>query len=598
LLDARSHRLNEPVGFRFTGCAASCDDDDVTVTARTLIDVAALRSARQRCRPASPAALAKRIVPNYRIVPTVALISDVLLDAIVNPDRRYVLSTPPRSGKSLLCSVVGPLFALMRDPDASIIVKSYADTLATEHSGQARRLVGERAALLGFEVDQAKSAVDRWLVAGRRGGVLSGGILSATTGFGVSGSGLLVVDDPVKGHVEADSPAYRRRLVNAFRADLLSRLHPGAGAVVVTSRWDPADLAGELLADDGGVWRHVNIPAIATAGVADVLRREPGTAVVSALGRDLEGFREIKRAVGSRAWSALYLGAPSTDEGSLIRAEWLDGHRLPAAPARPVRTVVAVDPSDSGSGDLCGIVGASLAPDGAVCLIADVSEQLTSDAWANRTVELAMTLGASAIHVEGFSAATTYVRLVTEALHRQQPPHHITVSTWPPKGRTRVGDALARSAGMLAALENGSCVIAGHLPDLEAAMVSWQPGSHQPDAVAAAVIAFDVLFQAAGQRCVIAAPVGAAGGRASTSSASGGFLNRLGSRRPLVDALVAESAAHKRAAAAGTDPDDEPQVQRAAQVVSMASYLSRCTGASRSTPFGPGYDPLAGYGDG
>lgn len=99
MLDARSHRLSNPVGFRlWAGCAASCDDDHVTVTARTLIDVAALRSARQRCRPASPAALAKRIVPNYRIVPTVALISDALLDAIVNPDRRYVLSTPPPFG--------------------------------------------------------------------------------------------------------------------------------------------------------------------------------------------------------------------------------------------------------------------------------------------------------------------------------------------------------------------------------------------------------------------------------------------------------------------------------------------------------------------
>ena len=143
----------------------------------------------------------------------------------------------------------------------------------------------------------------------------------------------------------------------------------------------------------------------------DALNREPGVAVVSVLGRTAESFREIKRAVGSRAWAALYLGAPSTDEGSLIRSEWLDSHRLPAAPARPVRTVVAVDPADSGEGDATGIIGASLAPDGTVCLIADASEQLTSDAWAKRAVELAIVLGASAIVVEGFSAATTYSRL-------------------------------------------------------------------------------------------------------------------------------------------------------------------------------------------
>ncbi|MGO9158641.1 MAG: hypothetical protein ACLP9N_38175 [Mycobacterium sp.] len=547
-----------------------------------LIDAAALTYARQRQRPASPAALAKRLMPNFNIVPTIALISDVLLDAITQPDRRYVLSTPPRSGKSLLCSVIGPLFALMLDNDASVIVKSYADTLALEHSGQARRLVTEYSDLLGFEVDASKSAVDRWLVTGHRGGVLSGGIMSATTGFGVSSGGLLVVDDPIKGAAEADSPAYRRRLLSTFRADLMSRLHPGAGCVVLATRWSADDLIGSLSSENDTRWTYINIPAISTPGVPDVLCRPPGVAVISALGRDLEGFAEIRRAVGSRAWAALYLGSPSTDEGSLIRAEWIESHRLPAAPARPSRIVVAIDPADTGVNDETGIIGASLAPDGTVCLIADVSEQLTSDAWANRAAALAITLGASAIHVEGFSAATTYVRLVSEALRRQRPPHHITVSSWPPKGRARVGDALARSAGLLAALENGRCAIAGHLPDLEAAMVGWQPGAHQPDRVAAAVIAFDTLADAAGQRWSFAVPVGTIGG----------FARALTGRRDL-DELVAGAAA-ARADAAARDSDGAQVTAMSDYVAQRDSTLARGIDGSGPTPFGPGYDPLAG----
>jgi hypothetical protein len=62
----------------------------------------------------------------------------------------------------------------------------------------------------------------------------------------------------------------------------------------------------------------------------------------------------------------------------------------------------------------------------------------------------------------------------------------------------------------------------------------------------------------------------------------------------MVDAMVAESAARKRAAAAGTDPDDEPEVAKSARVVSMAGYLSRRTDGGGSTPFGSGYDPRAG----
>lgn len=546
----------------------------------TLIDTAALSAARQRCRPAAPAALAKRLVPNFTIVPTTALISDVLLDAITQPDRRYVLSTPPRSGKSMLASVIGPLFALMLDNEASVIVKSYADTLALEHSGQARRLVTEHSDLLGFEVDASKSATDRWLVAGHRGGVLSGGILSATTGFGVSSGGLLCVDDPIKGASEADSPAYRRRLLSAFRADLMSRLHPGASCLVISTRWAADDLIGSLSSENG--WVHINIPAVSTAGVPDVFDRAPGTAVVSALGRDREGFAEIRQAVGSRAWAALYLGAPSTHEGSLICSDWLEAHRLPAAPARPARIVVAVDPADSGHGDETGIIAGSLAPDGRVCLIADVSGQLTSDAWANRAVELAITVGASSIVVEGFSAATTYTRLIAEALRAQQPPHHVTVSSWPPKGRARVGDALARSAGMLAALENGRCVVAGHLPDLEAAMVGWAPGAHQPDRVAAAVIAFDVLAGAAEARWAIVAPLGVG----DPTSAGARFADRVSGHRPAVDALVAEAAARKHAGTAALDGDAESGAD--APVVSMSDYVSRRLD-------GGGYDPLRGF---
>ena len=113
------------------------------------------------------------------------------------------------------------------------------------------------------------------------------------------------------------------------------------------------------------------MPAISESGVPDALHREPGVAMVSALGRTAEGFAEIKRAVGQRAWAALYLGVPAAPEGGLIQRSWLDDWRLPAAPQRPVKTVVGVDPSDSGSGDSCGLIAASMTGDGVVAVIAD-----------------------------------------------------------------------------------------------------------------------------------------------------------------------------------------------------------------------------------
>ncbi|WP_137147101.1 terminase large subunit domain-containing protein [Mycolicibacterium sp. CR10] len=463
----------------------------------TLTAVRALRAARQRRRPDSPADLARRLIRDYAVTPAIRLLSDELVRAVETPDSRLIVTMPPRSGKSVLTSQVFPVWLLSRDPDAEIIVKSYGDALAEEHSAAARRLIAENPDVVGIELAQDKAAVSRWRVAGHRGGMLAGGILSSTTGFGAS---VLLVDDPVKGAQEADSEAYRKRLTAEFKASLMTRLMPGSSAIVVLTRWHPDDLAGSLLAEPGSRWRCVNIPAISTAGVPDALgRQSSGVAMTSAVGRTAQQFREIKAEVGSRAWAAMYLGTPSTPEGGLIKAAWIDTWRLPAAPPGAVKIVVGVDPADSGEGDETGIVAASISADGVVAFIADVSGRMTSDAWAVRAAELAVAVGASEIAVEAFAARHTYTRLVTEVLTRFRTRHPIRVTGWPPKGTDRgKGDAVARSTGLLAALETGRARVAGFLPDFEAQALTWEAGQHQPDRVAAAVVAYDVLAHSIG----------------------------------------------------------------------------------------------------
>jgi hypothetical protein len=485
----------------------------------TLTAAGALAARRTRQNPASPAELAVLLDPSFVVTPTIRLLSDELVRAVEEPDARLIVTTPPRTGKSTLVSRVFPVWLLMRDPDAEVILKSYGDTLAEEHSAAARRTISEHRALLGFELAPDKAAVGRWRVQGRRGGMLAGGILSGTTGFGAN---YLIVDDPVKGAQEADSDAYRRRLIGEFRASLMTRLMPGGSAIVVLTRWHENDIAGELLAEPGSRWRVVNIPAIATSGVPDALHRAPGTALTSANGFTLERFTEIRAEVGSRQWAALYLGTPTSPEGGLIKREWIDGHRLIAASRGPTMTVVGVDPADSGEGDETGIVAGSLARDGRIALTHDISARMTSDTWASKAVELAAAIGASRIVVEGYSAATTYVRLLREAVERQGAEFSITVSSWPPKGTPRRGDALARSQGLIAALETGKCRIAGQLPRLEADMRGWEAGQHQPDSVAAAVIAYETLAGAAGAGVTIATPItGRLGQRAGHPAIAG-----------------------------------------------------------------------------
>lgn len=471
----------------------------------TLSAARALRSARRRQVPSSPAELARLLDPKFRIVPVTRLLSDIAVRAVEQPDQRDIVTCPPRSGKSRLLSIWTPVWALMRDPDMSIMVISYSDELAQAHSREIRRIVNEHADYLGYSIAADKSSVGRWAVEGRRGGVLAGGIQSGATGFGAD---LLIIDDPVKDAAEADSAAHRRRVLGEYRSSLATRVHPAGSTLLGMTRWNERDLAGELLDSEPDVWTHTNVPAVAETGIPDALGRAPGAAMTSALGFTAEHFAAARRTSGERAWYALYEGVPSAPEGGLVKREWLDSWRLPSAPLRPVQTVVGVDPADSGSGDACGIVAASMTADGVVAVIADVSAPMTSDQWARASVDLAADVGASEIAVEGFAARETYQRVVKDALGRAKLDRPIRVTTWPPKGSGRGGgDALARSSALLQALETGTCRIAGHLPDLEQAAVTWQAGQHQPDALAAVVVAHDVLVHAAGQQIHLVSPL-------------------------------------------------------------------------------------------
>lgn len=98
----------------------------------------ATASARARRRPDTPAELARRLIPGYVVTPAIKLLSDELVRAVETPDARLIVTMPPRTGKSVQTSQVFPVWLLSRDPDAEVIVKSYGDALAEEHSAAAR----------------------------------------------------------------------------------------------------------------------------------------------------------------------------------------------------------------------------------------------------------------------------------------------------------------------------------------------------------------------------------------------------------------------------------------------------------------------------
>ncbi|WP_149360880.1 phage terminase large subunit family protein [Lolliginicoccus suaedae] len=225
----------------------------------------------------------------------------------------------------------------------------------------------------------------------------------------------------------------------------------------------------------------------------------------------------------------MHQGDPVPAEGGLFKRAWFDDHQISTTPLR-LRTIVAVDPADSGHGDESGIVVLGLDPDGVVYLLADHSGQMTSDQSARRAVEAARTHKATAIVVEGYATGTTYQRILSDASIALRWP--VRVKMW--RGR---GDALQRAAGLRNAAEIGRFRIVGELTTFEAAATTWLSGKHQPDRVAAAVVGFDHLAGRRGGLGSIAIPSSAPiTGRPSPMSPNRWQASTVGPDRAAIEA--------------------------------------------------------------
>lgn len=490
---------------------------------------AILAARRERAREApSPAALARWLDPEFNITATIALLSDIAVRWVREPDQRDVVSTPPRTGKSQMMAVWTTVWAWTVNPDLEIVIISHSDDLAKEHSGKARKIILEHAERLGYRISPDKTAVGRWRIDEHEGSMLAAGFSSGVTGFG---SDLMLIDDIVKDAATIDSDTKRKAILTEYQGSLANRIHPGGSCMIVMTRWHSEDLAGTMLKQEPERWNHTNIPAISEQGVPDALSRPPGVTMTSALGYTKKHYAQFRKTVGQRMWYAQFMGVPSTPAGTLVKQAWFDDWRLDCAPPRPVMTVVSVDPAESGKGDECGLVASSMTADGVVALIADRSALMTSDEWASAAVDLAISVGASQIAVEGFTARKTYTRMVNEAIDRARAAgrlrHAVRVTAWPEKGKPRPGDAIARSGPLLQAIETGRARLAGRFPEFEGPAVLWQRGQHQPDRLAAWVIGHDVLVESVGQAWDIAGPPEPAQTGASGAGAAGGSVTVL-----------------------------------------------------------------------
>ena len=257
-----------------------------------------------------------------------------LQDVVDHKEPRLMLFVPPRHGKSITSSQNFPAWSFGKYPWLEFISTSYAETLQIDFSKKIQSMIrSEEYQILfpGVIIPKNHEAVSRWQIAtvNERGvnKLTGGGLLAAGVGGPLTGRGAHIglIDDPIKNAEEADSDNIRNSIKNWYSSTFYTRMAPGAGILIIQTRWHDDDLSGWLIHEmleaakdaeewpvDVDRWEVISYPAIATA---DEKYRKKGDALHPER-YSKAALLKKRRTMIPRHWSALYQQNPISEEGS------------------------------------------------------------------------------------------------------------------------------------------------------------------------------------------------------------------------------------------------------------------------------------------
>jgi predicted phage terminase large subunit-like protein len=240
--------------------------------------------------------------------------------------KRLIITVPPRSLKSIMCSVAFPAFVLGHDPTKRLIVVSYGADLAIKHGNDFRAVVNSveyRAIFPGMRISAMKNTQTE-VVTTQNGFRLANSVDGALTG---RGGDIIIIDDPIAA-LAALSQKSREHVRDWYFNTLLSRLDDkqNGAIVLVMQRLHEDDLAGVLLRGSDE-WTVLSLPAIAEQdeqipiGNGQFHFRHDGDVLHPE--RESRDVLESLRKLSAETFAAQYQQQPVDPGGGTIKRPWV-----------------------------------------------------------------------------------------------------------------------------------------------------------------------------------------------------------------------------------------------------------------------------------
>jgi len=283
---------------------------------------------------------AEVVIPNkFRTGRHIEIICDhlqSLYESYVDPKRRterLQVFLPPRSMKSVLCSILFPAWVLGRNPKFRILLVGGSVQTAIDVFGRPLKnfLATEeyQSIFPRTQLDPKASSAQRFFT------TENGGYFCAGAGTGIAGrGGDFIICDDMLSEQTAFSKTERTKINNNYIPGIRSRSQPGAAELMVNTRWVLDDPSGFLLQVDAKSkrpWKIVCVPAILDETGSKLLKRandpegwyEVGTSYWPEW-KPIEELEELKAnymQTEPYKWWALYMQNPIPQDGNIVKHE-------------------------------------------------------------------------------------------------------------------------------------------------------------------------------------------------------------------------------------------------------------------------------------
>lgn len=239
-----------------------------------------------------------------------------------------IINIPFRSAKSMIASIIFPVWCWITYPSRKFIYVSYAESLALEHAQFSKNLINSSwfQTLFGDSFKIKHDENSKEFYANTAGGFRK----SVGTGGQITGSGadIIICDDP-QNPKRAASEKERQNTIDFYNHTLYSRLNePDIGVrIVIQQRLHERDLAGELIETNADDYELIKIPAEITEKskpVPDTLSSFYNNGLFWSTRFSKNVLNNYLKALGSVQYAGQLQQLPAPEEGNIMKRDWFE----------------------------------------------------------------------------------------------------------------------------------------------------------------------------------------------------------------------------------------------------------------------------------